>query len=369
MASVTRRLFNPPGDLVALTSEEPLLFELADRLWIPARARDTGDAIDVIEIEVVRRAPRSGGQDGEYEDSLEGAGEGGAAAPRSPRRKVAPFTFEESLRWVHEPAEFRCEVPGVLGVTIDLIGAKIRAALAPALPLPLSKKSPSFPLRSFPNLPLSKNSPSSLRSSLRSFLARTLLEAPAAVLLARRGWRALHAGAVRGTKGAVVVRGDAGAGKSTLVAAAHLAGLEVLGDESLLVSRADPDELASSVRELTLCEDSAALLDLISRTEAAFSGGEAKRRVDLFAFSRPEARAAHRVATLLLGPRAPGPARLVPLAPADFLEEFARGAIPQEAVDGGAETIARAWAEAGGLRLDGASDLQGAVALLKNLVT
>jgi hypothetical protein len=75
------------------------------------------------------------------------------------------------------------------------------------------------------------------------------------------------------------------------------------------------------------------------------------------------------VATVLLGPRAPGPARLVPLPSPRFLEEFARGGIPQEDVDGGAGVVAREWAHAGGMRLDGASDLQGAVALLKRLVT
>jgi hypothetical protein len=153
------------------------------------------------------------------------------------------------------------------------------------------------------------------------------------------------------------------------VAAAQAAGLDVLGDESLLVSRADPDDLASSVRELTLREDSAALLGLLSRTRPAFSGGEEKRRVDLFALSRPEARAARRSSTLLLGPREPGPARLVPLSPPEFLEEFAKGEIPQEHVDGGAGAIALAWAGADAMRLDGASDLRGAVALLKALVT
>ena len=171
-----------------------------------------------------------------------------------------------------------------------------------------------------------------------------------------------------GPKGAVVVRGGSGAGKSTLVAAAHAAGLEVLGDESLLVSRADPNELAASVRDLTLLEDSVELLGLRSRTGAAFSGGEEKRRVDLFVSSRPEVRAGRRVSTLLLGPRVPGPARLVALSPSEFLEEFARGEIPEERIDDGAGAIAQAWAIAGGSRLDGASDLQGAVALLKNLV-
>ena len=355
---------------MALTSSEPLLFELAGKLWDPAPAGDAGDAI---EIEVVRGAPRAGdfAEYREDKDFSEGARKGGTAASGSPRGAAdLAFSFEERLRWVHEPAEFRCEVPGVLDVRIDLARARVDARIAASLLHRLSKKSPSLPSSPLHlSHSLSKKSPSSVSASLRSFLARTLLEAPAAVLLARRGWRALHAGAVAGPKGAAVVRGGSGAGKSTLVAAAHAAGLDVLGDESLLVSRADPDDLASSVRELTLREDSAALLGLLSRTQPAFSGGEEKRRVDLFALSRPEARAARRASTLLLGPRVPGPARLVPLSASEFLEEFVRGEIPQEHLDGGAGAIARAWADAGGTRLDGASDLQGAVALLKTLVT
>jgi hypothetical protein len=165
------------------------------------------------------------------------------------------------------------------------------------------------------------------------------------------------------------VRGGSGAGKSTLVAAAHAAGLTVLGDESLLVARVDPGALAASVRELTLRADSAVLLGILASTAPAFSGGEEKRRVELFEGSNPGTREARRVTTLLLGPRAPGPARLVPLEPAQFLLEFAKGEIPQEHVDGGAASIARAWAEAGGTRLDGASDLAGAVSLLKGLVS
>jgi hypothetical protein len=319
------RHYAPPGDHIRLETDEPRLLDLASQLWVPDSADSPGDAIA---IEVVRGAP-SPEDFGGYEDA-------------------APATFEEKLRWKHEAAEFRCEVPGVLDVRIDLAGARIRAVLAPGLSLSLSKKSPS--------------------PSLRSFLARTLLEAPAAVLLARRGWRALHAGAVTGPNGAVVVRGDSGAGKSTLVAAAHAAGLDVLGDESLLVSRADPDDLASSVRELTLREDSAALLGLLSRTQPAFSGGEEKRRVDLFANARPEARAAHRLTTLLLGPRAPGPARIVALSPDEFLEEFQKGEIPQEHVTDGSRDVAHAWASTGGARLDGAQDLVGAIELLKSIL-
>jgi hypothetical protein len=318
--AVLVRRYAPPGDHLRLETDEPRLLDLASRLW---EERPDEDLFE-----------------GDMSFGVFGRRASDAAGSRD------ASSLERELGWTHGLEEFRCELPGLFEVRIDLAKARVEASASLHL-----LRNPR-PLSFFPSL-----------------FTRYVLEAPAAVLLARRGWRALHAGAVTGPKGAVVVRGGSGAGKSTLVAAAHAAGLDVLGDESLLVSRADPDDLASSVRELTLREDSAALLGLLSRTEPAFSGGEEKRRVDLFAFSRPEARTARRASTLLLGPRVPGPARLVPLSPSEFLEEFARGEIPQEHLDGGAGAIARAWADAGGTRLDGASDLQGAVALLKTLVT
>jgi hypothetical protein len=338
------RVYAPPGDLVRLTSDEPLLFELANRLWEPA----SRDEVNTIQIEIMhaRHSPRM-----EREDLLEGASASRAEAPPPPRGDADPFTFEESQRWTHEELEYRCEVPGALSVTIDFATSRVRASLSPHLSLLLSKKSSS------------SVSPS---SSLLSFLARTLLEAPAAILLGRRGWQVLHAGGVMGPRGAAVVRGPSGAGKSTLVAAAHRAGLGVLGDESLFVSRRDPDALSASVRDLALREDSARLLGIYGETEPAFTGREAKRRIDLFAGSTPRERSARRAAAVLLGPRDPGPARLVPLSGAAFLEAFRAGAIPQER-PGDLDATARAWERSGWL-LSGASDLGGAVELLKGLV-
>ncbi len=231
-------------------------------------------------------------------------------------------------------------------MTIDFATASVRAAIAPALSLLLSKKSFS--------------------SSLLSFLARTLLEAPSAVLLGRRGWQVLHAGAVVGPRGAAVVRGPSGAGKSTLVAAAHRAGLGVLGDESVFVSRRDPDALSASVRELALREDSARLLGIFDATEPAFTGREAKRRVDLFDGSAPCDRRARRAAAVLLGPREPGPARLTPLKGVAFLDAFRAGgsrrsgrAIPTRLPARGPRTVAPL----------GRVGPDGAVRLLKGLVT
>lgn len=189
------------------------------------------------------------------------------------------------------------------------------------------------------------------------------------MLLARRGFQVLHAGAVVGPRGAAVLRGPSGSGKSTLVAAAHAAGLGVLGDESLLVSREDAGLLAATVRELTVREDSARLLGILGETAPAFSGREEKRRVDLFSGSSPADRSARRAATVLLGAREPGPARLVPLARADFLAAFRAGEIPQERAPGDPDAVARVWAPGENRLLLGASDLAGAVAALRGLVT
>ncbi|HUL01637.1 MAG TPA: hypothetical protein VLV16_00240 [Gemmatimonadales bacterium] len=199
-------------------------------------------------------------------------------------------------------------------------------------------------------------------------VTRLLLEAPAATLLARRSYAVVHAGAVAGPAGAVVIRGAPGAGKSTVVAAAHQAGLRVLGDESMLVSRSDPDDLLSAVRDLTLLPAAARLLGLEAMTTATRSGGEEKRRVDLFSSSSPMTRRARRVATVLLGPRNDGPARLEPLTPETFLEEFRLGAIAQESWSGTPEHIAVHWSRRRAYRLSGAADLAGAIDLLTGLV-
>jgi hypothetical protein len=206
-----------------------------------------------------------------------------------------------------------------------------------------------------------------LLDAVPSFAVRVLLEASTAVLLCHRGFTALHAGAVVGPRGAVVLRGAAGAGKSTLVAAAWRAGFGILADESLLVSRDDAGQLAASVRDLTVLPDAERLLGLEAATEDAFTGGEAKRRVDLFRDSTPEMRVARRVATLLLGARSPGPARLVPLGREEFLEAFREGEIPQESLGGDPGAVAEAWAGRESWRLDGAIDLEGAVSILGRL--
>jgi len=54
----------------------------------------------------------------------------------------------------------------------------------------------------------------------------------------------------------------------------------------------------------------------------------------------------------------------VPLDPESFIAEFAKGEIPQERLGGDPDMVARAWTSREAYRLDGASDLAGAVRLL-----
>ncbi len=201
-----------------------------------------------------------------------------------------------------------------------------------------------------------------------ALVTRLLLEAPVTAMKMVT-MQLLHAGAVVGPAGAAVVRGAAGAGKSTLVAACRAAGLGFLGDESLLVDRDDADRLEATLRDLVLTPESARLLGLEAASVPAFSGGERKRRVPLPEPLVPADRLSRRVATVLLGPRAPGPARLVPISGARFLEAFAEGEIPQERMYAGdSAAIARAWAGRETYLLTGAVDLGGAVDQIRDLV-
>ena len=299
--------FGVPGDAIRLASNDERVFRLAGKLW--ERTRPESLSRDAIDIRVTVRP-------------------GGHPGP-------AP---EKRLVWQHGADEYCASVEGFLETRIGLRTGRVDAEVT-----------------------------SGLLDEAPSFAARTLLEAPAAVLLSRRGFTVLHAGAVVGSGGAVVVRGASGAGKSTLVAAAWRAGFGILADESLLVSRENADLLAASVRDLTLLPDAERLLGLDGATEDAFTGGEDKRRVDLFRESTSGRRVARRAATLLLGPRSPGPARLVTLGGEEFVAAFRSGEIPQERFGGDPDAVAAAWAGQRSWQLDGADDLAGAVAILEGL--
>ncbi|MGE5344604.1 MAG: hypothetical protein ACM3JH_01515 [Acidithiobacillales bacterium] len=300
------RLFAPPRDRLLLFADDARVFQLAARLWEPAG----GPAASPIWFFVSASAGPGPGPEG-----------------------------ERSLVWTPDAEGWSVTLGACLDARIDLAAARVEATVSTGL------------LEEEPGL-----------------AARYLLEAPAAVLLSRRAWQVLHAGAVAGPRGAAVIRGGAGAGKSTLVAAAWSAGFSVLADESLLVAREDPDDLAATVRDLTLRPDAAALLGLEGRSRPAFSGGEPKRRIDLWASSSPAVRRARRAVSILLGDRERTPARLVPLDPEGFHAAFAAGEIPQERTAGDPDVIARAWGARDGCRLDGARDLAGALAALETLL-
>ena len=305
--SMTTGLFAPPGDAIRLEANDERVFRLAEKLWDRSRAEFRPGS----EIEL-RVAVRPG-----------------------PAPGPVP---ERDLVWEHGEKGYVASILDLLVARIDLGRARVDAEVTDGL-----------------------------LDAVPSFAARALLEAPTAVLLCHRGFAALHAGAVVGPRGAVVLRGAAGAGKSTLVAAAWRAGFGVLADESLLVSRDDAGQLAATVRDLTVLPDAERLLGLEGATEDAFVGGEAKRRIDLTRDSTPGMRVARRAATLLLGARSPGPARLVALGREEFLEAFREGEIPQEHLGGDPGAVAEAWAGRESWRLDGAIDLEGAVSILGRL--
>lgn len=301
-------LFRPPGLRVLLTAGEELVL-LAGRLWDP-----------------LDPSPSAG--DGALFELSLGLRPGPVAAPPA-------FALEAAQRWTLSAERIDLEIPGFLGLTIDLPGRRATGWAADSL------------LRAEPSL-----------------VARLLLETPVGVLASRTTHAVLHAGAVCGPRGAVVLRGASGAGKSTLVGAAFQAGLSVLGDESVLALRADPDELAASVRELTLTPESARLLGI--EGERSFSGGEEKRRIDLFASGSSSDRTARRAASILLGPRSPGPARLIALGREEFVGGFSAGAVSEETGD--PFLLADVWGRSAAFRLLGAEDLKGALELLRSLV-
>jgi hypothetical protein len=297
-------------DLIVLRTNDARLSALADRLWFRAsRAQRVPAATPIIlTIRVESRSRRW------------------------------PEQLKE--RWRVEPDRAELTVGSWLRARIDFRRARLAARIASSLP--------------------------ELEPGL---IARLLLETPSAALLARRAYAVVHAAAIVGPAGAVVIRGAPGAGKSTLAAAAFQAGLDILGDETVLVSRSDPDELLAAVRDLALLPSSTRLLGLQGAVTSTTPSKERKDRFDLLSSSHPGTRRVQRVATVLLGSRSPGPARLERLEPEVFVREFQRGAIPQERWSGTPDYIAERWSRGQAYGLNGSEDLAGAVELLRGLVS
>lgn len=195
---------------------------------------------------------------------------------------------------------------------------------------------------------------------------RLLVEAPLAAVRAGHGWQVVHAATVVGPGGVVAIRGASDAGKSTLAAAAWRAGLETLGDESILVRRPVHEEIVASVREILVRPWTAEALDL-EGDPFVTPDGEPKLRLRLPPIPAAGRTGVH-AATVLLGAiKRPGGARMVSLTPEEFVGEFGAGAIPQEHWYGSPELLVRDWANRPAYRLEGAADLDGAVDLLGRL--
>jgi hypothetical protein len=290
-----------PRDQIEFRSGDPLLPAMADRLWSPG-----GDAGRPIRITISLRP-----------------------GPFTPRDS------EPGQAWSLERDRAELRSGDALAVTMDVPAGEITGWVAEGF---------------------TAAHPEAAR--------RLLLEIPVAVLLQRRGYSVLHAGAVAGPAGAVVIRGAAGAGKSTLVAAAHLAGLDVLGDESILVARDDPDQILAAVREITLEPDAVRLLGVEAQATPI---ARDKARMTLAPWNEPGLRARRRRATVLLGPRT-GTARLEPMDQASFRREFAAGTIREEHWGDAPTAVAEAWSDGEVYRLSGAADLPAAVELLAALV-
>lgn len=299
--------FFPPRDAISIQTNDERIFALADRLW--ERKPAPTEVPRPIEVRI-------------------------AVQPgRAPERLA-----EHEVVWTHSDDAYGVSLGDLMHVRIRLADATVDGVVSEGV-----------------------------IAHTPSLAARTLLEAPAAVLLSRRAFTVLHAAAVVGRRGAAVIRGASGAGKSTLTAAAWRAGFAVLADESLLVARKDHDELAACVRDLTLLPGAARLLSL-DDAEVAFSGGEEKRRIDLFRTSSPRCRHARRAATLLLGKRVPGPATVSALSGKEFHDAFRHGNIPEERIGGDPDGVAESWAQGSSFRLEGTIDLRGAVGILKQML-
>ena len=167
-------------DRLVLGAADSVVRDLAARLWAPAGEDATSERVLRLEVGVEEGSP--------------------AGDP------------EEALTWTVTDEETRLVAPG-LSLVVRPREGRASAAVARGL-----------------------------ATSNPDLVTRLVLEAPVTAMKMVQ-MQLLHAGAVVGPAGAAVLRGAAGAGKSTLVAACRSAGLGFLGDESLLVDRALPDRL------------------------------------------------------------------------------------------------------------------------------
>ena len=115
------------------------------------------------------------------------------------------------------------------------------------------------------------------------YTASNLLSgAAAAVVLMQRGELVLHAGAVAGAQGAVVICGDQGSGKSTMVSALARSGLPFVCDDVARITVNDGVPVcARGPARTKLWPDSCAVLGVDPTTLPLVHQGHDKRSLDL----------------------------------------------------------------------------------------
>jgi hypothetical protein len=302
-----QRAYAPPGDQLVLTTNDACILQLADRLWSRADSRSGAEVgHNPISVRVEVESTTLGRAPVEHWEVTD---------------RDAVVRFGRGL-WAH------------VDFAVHRVSARVSRALVMRDP---------------------------------RTVVRLAVEAPAAELMARRSGYVLHAGAVTRDGRAVVIRGASGAGKSTLVAAAWTRGFNVLGDESILANRADPNVVSATVRELSLLPEAMHLVNG-SGHGSVFTPRSGKYHAHLLDDSHPDRRLARRAATVLLGDRNRRTARLVSLTRAEFLSAFRAGEIEQERWAGNPDLVASAWASHQCYRMDGAVDLEGAVKLIDDLL-
>lgn len=101
-------------------------------------------------------------------------------------------------------------------------------------------------------------------------------------IIAHEGRLVLHAGAVQYGAGSILMMGDTGLGKSTLVASLDQAGLPLLGDDAFVISFANKHALAQSIYpSLRLLPDSLAAIFNGAMSTRPVAHYTEKRRIDV----------------------------------------------------------------------------------------
>lgn len=147
-----------------------------------------------------------------------------------------------------------------------------------------------------------------------------LLEDVLPLVLSGLGERIMHAAAVSGLAGAIVLLGRSGAGKSTLAAALARAGLAVLSDDWLRLCReSDGFWVQPGAPTLRLCRDSAAVLWPPAGSAPSLWKRRLRADTDCLSFAAGPSRLSH---FYQLAPLPPEGSKLVTFSPLSPTEAY-----------------------------------------------